>query len=69
MNFFLNITHSKETEEHTRLRKINDLIKTALLLRWRQSNLRGHKAESASNFEVIKPEECFSFKGRTKGTH
>ena len=43
VNFFLNITHIKEMEEHTRPRKVNDLIKPALPLLWRLSNLRGHK--------------------------
>ena len=45
MNSFLNITlitHGKEMVEHTRPRKIDDLIlKTAPPLLWRLSSLRG----------------------------
>ena len=46
INFFLNITHSKEMEEHMRPRKINDLIKTAPPLLWRLKNLRGQKKKN-----------------------
>ena len=74
MNFFLNIKRSKEMEEHRKTRKINDLINplTALPLLWQLTGdvtYEAKKDKIASNLRVIKPECCFSFKRRTKGTH